>query len=593
MIQEYQETMAATSAHPVRLFTSLGGYRRSWLRGDVVAGLTVWAVLVPESLAYATIAGVSPVVGLYAAVPALLLYAVFGSSRQLVVATMSGTAALSASVVADAATPGTEAFVVTTAALAVVVGLLGIVAGLCRMGFLASFISEPVLKGFIVGLALTIIIGQVPALLGIDKPAGDFFEKLWGILAELSSVDGLTVLVGGSALVAILLLKRLLPLVPASLVAVLAGIAAVAIFDLDDHGVAVVGSIEAGLPAVGLPDLGLRDYLDLVGPAAGVLLIGFAEGLGAAKTYAVREGYEIDANAELIGMGTANVGSGLASGMIVNGSLSKTAVNGAAGAKSQVSGITVALLTLVTLLFLTGLFEQLPEAVLAAVVIAAVIELVDIASLRRLYGVWTGPLGRIYHVTARVDFIAAVTTMVGVLVFDTLPGLFIGIAVSLLTLLYRSSRPHVARLARDPGPPPTWVDLARRPELAADEELVVVRVEAGLYFANADVVRDAITGMVGPRTRTVVLDAETVPTIDVSGASMLATLRTDLERRGVALLIAKSIGQVRDVVSTAESVDVIAGRYPSVDAAVAAARTAETAQQHEDPPAPGERKDRG
>lgn len=553
------------------VLVSLRGYRRGWLRGDLVAGLTVWAVLVPESLAYATIAGVPPVVGLYAAVPALLLYPLLGTSRQLVVATMSGTAALSAAVVADATGAGGEDYVVVTAALALVVGLLGVVAGLCRFGFVAAFISEPVLKGFIIGLALTIIVGQVPALLGIEKPSGDFFEKVWGILTHLADTDGLTVLVGGVALVVILVLKRYLPLIPAALVAVLGGIAVVALFDLDGRGLEVVGSIESGLPSFGVPGLGLDGYLALVGPAVGVLLIGFAEGLGAAKTYAAREGYDVDPNAELLGAGAANLGAGLFNGMVVNGSLSKTAVNGGAGARSQLSGITVAVLTLVTLLFLTGLFEQLPEAVLAAVVIAAVIELVDVAALRRLYGVWSGPLGRIYHLAARADFIAALTTLLGVLVFDTLPGLFIGIAASLLTLLYRSSRPHVARLARQPGPTALWVDAARHPDLPLDDRCVVVRVESGLYFANADVVRDDIRRLVQPSTQTVILDAETIPTIDVSGAAMLTTLHTDLERAGVTLLLAKSIGQVRDVVTAATATPhagAVLDRYDSIEAAL-------------------------
>ena len=529
-------------------------------------------MLVPESLAYATIAGVSPVVGLYAAVPSLILYPLLGSSRHLVVATMSGTAALSASVVADLAQPGSADFASTTAALAVVMGMLCALAGLLRMGFIASFISEPVLKGFIIGLALTIIIGQVPALLGIEKPPGSFFEKLWGILGELGDIDWLTAAVGVLSLAVILVLKHYLPLVPASLVVVLAGIAAVSVFGLDEQGLDIVGPIEAGLPSFAIPDVGLDRYLDLVGPAVGVLLIGFAEGLGAAKTYAAKEGYDVDPNAELLGMGAANVGSGLFGGMVVNGSLSKTAVNGGAGAKSQVSGFTVAALTVITLLFLTGLFEDLPEAVLAAVVIAAVIELVDIASLRRLYRVWTGPLGRIYRHATRVDFIAALAALLGVLVFDTLPGLFIGIGVSVLVLLYRSSRPHVARLARRPGPDAVWVDHDRAPEAPLDTDVVVLRVESGLFFANADHVRDTVLGAVTDETVAVVLDAETIPSIDVTGAGMLVALRERLEARGIQLLVAKSIGQVRDVVATAEPGADVPGRYDTVDEAVSAAR---------------------
>lgn len=567
---------------------SFRGYRRTWLTGDLLAGLTVWAVLVPESLAYATIAGVSPVVGLYAAVPALLLYPLLGSSRHLVVATMSGTAALSASVVGDVAHHGGAEFAATTAALALVMGALCVLAGALRLGFIASFISEPVLKGFIIGLALTIIIGQVPALLGIDKPAGSFFEKLWGILGELGEIDGLTATVGASSLVVILVLKRWLPLVPASLVAVLVGIASVALLGLDDQGVDIVGPIEAGLPSVALPDAGLDHYLALVGPAVGVLLIGFAEGLGAAKTYAAKQGYDVDANAELLGMGAANLGAGMVGGMVVNGSLSKTAVNGGAGARSQLSGLTVAVLTVFTLLFLTGLFEDLPEAVLAAVVIAAVIELVDLAALRRLYRVWTGPLGRIYQHATRVDFIAAVAAMTGVLVFDTLPGLFIGIGISLLTLLYRSSRPHVATLVRRPGAEAVWVDHDRAPDVPALLDVVVLRVESGLFFANADHVRDSVLEAVTADTVAVVLDAETIPSIDVTAASMLVALRARLAEHGVQLLVAKSIGQVRDVVTTAEPGAELPGRYDTVDAAVTDARLNASRRSAPRPGAPNE-----
>ncbi|MFF5076566.1 SulP family inorganic anion transporter [Actinoplanes sp. NPDC000266] len=556
-----------------RLFGSFAGYRRSWLRGDLVAGLTVWAVLVPESLAYATIAGVSPVVGLYAAVPSLLLYPLLGSSRHLVVATMSGTAALSASVVADVADQGSADFAATTSALAIVVGALCLLAGLLRMGFLASFISEPVLKGFIVGLALTIIIGQVPALIGVEKPSGSFFEKLFGILGELGDVAPLTLALGAGALAAILLLKRFLPIVPASLAVVLAGIGAVALFGLDSRGVDIVGAIDSGLPSFAVPDIGLDGYLELAGPAVGVLLIGFAEGLGAAKTYAAKQGYDVDPNAELLGNGAADVGSGLFGGMVVNGSLSKTAVNGGAGARSQLSGITVAVLTVITLLFLTGLFEKLPEAVLAAVVIAAVIELVDVASLRRLYRVSTGPLNRIYRHATRADFLAAVAALLGVLIFDTLPGLFIGIVVSLILLLYRSSRPHVARLVHRGGADGAWADHERYPGTPVPEDVVVVRVESSVFFANADHVRESILGMLDEHTEAVVLDAETIPSVDITGAAMLATLRDELDRRNIRLLLAKSVGQVRDVLRTSPSAAREATQFPTIDEAVASLRT--------------------
>jgi SulP family sulfate permease len=266
------------------------------------------------------------------------------------------------------------------------------------------------------------------------------------------------------SLVIVLALRRVAPVVPASLVAVIAGVIAVDLFDLESKGVAIVGPIDSGLPSIGPPDgLGLSDYLAAAGPAAGIMLVGFAEGLGAAKTYAARERAEINTKRELIGLGAANIGSGFVSGMVVNGSLSKTAVDWAAGARSQLSGITAAALTVITLLFLTDLFENLPEATLAAVVIAAVVELVDFASLKRYYNLYSTRLGRIYGRAARADFIAAVAAMLGVLVFDTLPGLVIGIVMSLLLLLYRASKPYVAELGQIPGAGHQYNDLDRHP----------------------------------------------------------------------------------------------------------------------------------
>jgi sulfate permease, SulP family len=445
------------------VFTSLRGYRPEWLRGDVVAGLTVWAVLVPEALAYASIAGVSPVVGLYAAPGALLLYAAFGSSRHLVVGPMAATAALSAAAVGDVAAGDSGAFAALTVTLALTVGMLALAAGLLRLGFIATFISEPVLKGFIVGLALTIIVGQIPKLLGVPKGSGNFFSQAWHLATHLGQTQWLAVVVGVGSLAVVLVLRRVAPVVPAPLVAVLAGIVAVHAFGLQKHGLEIVGPITGGLPSFGLPNEGAQDYLDLAGPAVGIMLIAFAEGLAAAKTYATRNRYQISPNRELIGLGTANLAAGLSSGMVVNGSLSKTAVNGAAGAKTQASGLVVAVLTVITLLFLTGLFEELPEATLAAVVIAALIELVDVRALRALYRASSARLGKIYGMAARADFIAAIAAMLGVLIFDTLPGLIIGVVDSLLLLLYRLSRPHVAVLGEIAGSGGQWGDTAHHP----------------------------------------------------------------------------------------------------------------------------------
>ena len=523
----------------------------------------------PEALAYATIAGVSPVIGLYAAPPALVLYAVFGSSKHLVVGPMSATAALSAAAVADLTTGGPEDFAAFTAMLAITTGVIAMVAGLLRLGFLASFISEPVLKGFIIGLALTIIIGQVPKLLGIEIDGGNFFEQLWRILADVGETHWQTLAVGALSLAVVIGLRQLSPTIPASLVAVILGVVAVKMLDLSADGVAIVGPIDSGLPSIGLPDgPELHHYLGSVASAAGIMLVGFAEGLGAAKTYAARAHYDIDTNRELLGLGAANLGSGLCSGMVVNGSLSKTAVNGTAGARSQLSGLTVAVLTVVTLLFLTSLFEDLPEATLAAVVIAAVIELVDIPALVDLYRLYTRRLGRIYGHAARPDFIAAVAAMLGVLIFDTLPGLFIGITVSLLLLLYRASKPNVAELGVVPGSPGLYADRRRHPEYHAVDGVVILRVESGLFFANVDTVRLAVESHVARGDiHAVVIDAETIAFVDVTAVRMLDALADDLNRSNVTLAIAHDIGQVRDMLregGTTQTLQI----YPTVPAAL-------------------------
>ena len=552
----------------MRLFASLDGYQRPWLRGDLVAGLTLWAILVPQALAYASIANVSPVVGLYAAPGALLLYAALGSSRVLVMGPMAAAAALSAATVADLAPVGGEAFVALTAGLAMTAGVAALIAGLLRLGFLAEFISPPVLKGLIIGLALTIIIGQLPKLFGISAGHGDFFEQAWHLVTHLGDTQGLTLLVGTCSLAVIIGLRRLAPGVPGPLVAVVGAVAAVKAFALD---VPTVGSIASGLPSLGLPDIALADFGRLAAGGIGVMLIAFAEGLGAAKAYAGRDDRRIDASRELVALGGANLAAGVSSGMVVSGSLSKTAVNASAGARTQVSGLLAAGLTVVALLFLTGLFEDLPAATLAAVVIAAVIELVDVPALVELYDMYTRRLGRQFGWVARPDFIAAVAALLGVTVFGTLPGLFIGIGVSLLLLVYRASRPYVAVLGRTPGPEAAYRDIAIHDDAQPPDGIVVLRIESGLYFANAETVRSRIVDAGGAEgVRGVIVDAETTPFIDVTAARMLVAAHEELRRRGVRLVLARAVGQVRDVLGCVSDDHDLTAPYPTIKAAIAA-----------------------
>ena len=549
----------------MKLFGTIRPYRREWLRPDLIAALTVWAVLVPEALAYATIAGVSPIVGLYAAPGALLIYAALGSSRRLVTGGDAATAALSAAIVGGIVAGDSSAFVQTTAALAICVGLIAVVAGLARLGFVVNFISIPVLRGFIIGLALTIIAGQIPHLFGVESSDGNFFDRIWVLVTHLGQVDLPTVALGLGSLAIILFCKYRRPVIPGSLVAVALGIAAVNLFDLGSHGVEIVGEIDSDLPGVAVPDVDLAELGALIAGATGLVLVGFAESLAAAKAYPDEE-ESLDANRELVGTGAANIGAGLFGGFTVTGSFSKTSINSDSGARTQLSGVIVALMVVLTMLFMTGLFESLPEAALAAVVIAALIHAVDLVALSELSRV--RDRGSRLNPANRPDFIAAIAALLGVTVFDILPGLFIGIGVSLILLLYRSSRPNVTRLGELTAQPGHWGDLKRHTDAEEVSGILVLRLEAAVFFANADEIRKAVMNHVTPGVRAVVLDVETVPYIDVTGAYMLRSLTGTLLGRSVRLLIARDIGQVEDMLRSVGVDSLLSNCFVSIDQAV-------------------------
>jgi sulfate permease, SulP family len=544
----------------------LPAYSRKWLRGDIIAGITLVALAVPESLGYAQIAGVPVQFGLYVLLGALVGYVLFGPSRQLIVGPSSALAALSAAAIATLAPGGSGRYLALTAGLALAAGVIALVAGIARLGFVAQFLAEPVLTGFIFGLSMTIAIRQAPKLFGVKSGDGNFFQRLWDLIIHLGQTNGWTLLVGVASLVILFGLKRLFPAVPASLVALIFGILVVSLFSLEKQGVAIVGAIPAGLPQFGLPALKVSDIGTLLSAALGLTLVAYAEHIGAASSFAAKHHQDVRPNQELIGLGMANLGAGLCQGFAAGGSLSKTAANDAAGGRSQVSSLTAAVFVVLTMLLLTPLFHNLPDATLGAVVIFAVWGLMDVGALQR------------YWRLRRLDFLFALVALLGELVFDVLPGLLIAVALSLVVLIYRASRPHLAVLGRAAGQA-TFASVDYHPEDATPPGLLIVRVDAPLFFANDTTTQRGIRALIGranPRPHAVLLDLETSSELDTSSADMLAELADELKAGGITLALARVRTPVRMMLENTGFIETIGADhiYPSVEAGAAAlART--------------------
>src|SRR5262245_42757229 len=426
-------------------------YRREWLLPDVLAGVALWAVMVPEGMAYAGIVGVPPFIGLYTIVPALLAYALFGTSRQLVVGPDTATGLISALTVGAVAAQGTVEFNSLTSTLAVLIGILFLCFGLARMGWVASFIPTPVMRGFIEGLVYVTIIGQVPHLLGISGASGNFFAKLWHVLQHLPDVSALPALVGVLCLAAMLTLRRFSPSVPAALIVVSVATILIELLGGAAHGVHVAGHIPSGLPGLSAPNLEIATVRELLPGALAIVLVGYAEALGAAKAAAMEDGSDIVPNQELIAHGPANILTGLFGGFLVVGSLSKTSVAIAAGARSQIANLVAAALCFLTLLFLTPLFRNMPEPALAAVVIAAMLHLSKPRYFRDLFA------------RSWPSFATALIVIAAELTLGVMHGIALGIALSLLLLIYVTAHPEGAVLGQLPGME-AYRDVQRHPE---------------------------------------------------------------------------------------------------------------------------------
>jgi sulfate permease, SulP family len=553
-------------ARLIPILSWLPRYDRAWLVVDILAGLTLWGLVVPQGMAYAGIAGLPPQFGLYTLVASLLVYALFGTSRHLSVGATSASAALIASTVVavGATTTDMTTYEAYAIALVIVVGVVFLVAGLARLGWVTQFLSKPVMDGFVVGLAIFVVVGQLNKMFGVAKGEGNTFQKLFAVIKQLPEANWVTFAVGAAALALLFLMPRWNKKIPAGLVVLFGSIILSVVFQLNaNYGVDVAGVLPQGLPSVALPQVPLTAVMAMVLPAIGIFLLGFSEALGVAREFGEKHGYEVDPDQELKAHAFVNIASGLVGGMIATGGMSASAVKEGAGARSQVSNLVAWVVTLVTLLFLTPLFTNLPEAVLAALIIAAVWHILTSRKLAKI------------RMVSPTEAWLGLITLLGVLFIDVLEGMIIGLVASLLLIVYQSSRPHLASLGRIPGFPGAYSDLKRHPENLAIPGVLIVRLDAPMYYANALTVREHMKALLAesqPPPRAVVLDSAGQDSLDITSADVLKGLLLELKEKGIEIYVAELHGPVLEFGQRIGLLDVIGEDhiFPTVDAAVRA-----------------------
>ena len=514
-------------------------YERSWLRGDLIAGVAVAALVVPKNLGYAGIAGVPLQNGLYAAAAGAILYALFGTSRQISTGPSSGLAAVAASAVAVAGITGTQDVASFVAAITLASGVLFLLLAVLRMGWIAQFLSRAVVTGFLFGAAIDVVIGELPKLTGTKATGSNPLQELWSWLGSLGDSSLVTVLVSVVALVVVFGVRVIAPKVPGALVLVVGGLLASWLFDLGSHGVALVGEVPRGLPTFQVPGTQvLSGHASTVAIAAvALVLIGFSQTAGDARTFAARHRYRIDINQESVAQGMANVGAGLFEGMPVSTSLSASSLNDHSGARTGLASLTTGAIVLATLLVLAPVFSVLPKPVLAALIIEAVVMgMMDVPEMRRLARV------------QRFDFWIAVAAIAATLLVGVLAGVIIGIGLSLIWLIFVATHPPMPVLAREPG---TQV-FREMDEHPGDEQfagVTVLRLDGGLFFATADALEDRVreVALSAPGSTAIVLDCGGMDFIDSQGSAKMSEILNLTKQAGVTLRLARLKPPVREV----------------------------------------------
>ena len=550
----------------------LPSYKRTWLTADAIAGLTVWGLIVPQAMAYAGVAGLPPQFGLYTLVVSLFLYALLGTSRHLVLQPTSATSALIASsvttvlvatgIVASGADIDPAIYQQYALAFVLVVGVVFLVAGIARLGWITQFLSKPVLDGFVTGLAVFVLVGQLHKIFGVEKGSGNTVQKFLTILRELPETNLATLAIGAGALILLFLLPKWKRKIPAGLIVLFGSIALSTALGLEsNYGVNVVGEIPQGLPSFDLTLVPLTAMLTMVPLAIGVLLVAFSQTLGTARQFADEHNYEVDPNQELNASGISTIISSLAGGMIAGGSMSATAVNEGAGSRSQVSTLFAWGATILTVLFLTPIFQSLPEAVLAALIIRAVWNIVAQGKLRYARRV------------SRAEFVLGVLTFAGVILIDVLPGMLIGVVSAVLLTVYQSTRPHVSSLGRVPHAAGAYSDMTRHPENLPVPGILILRLDAPLYYANAVTVHDRFMQFIkqtDPPPKAVLIDASIQDNLDITSSEMLKSLIKLIRNQGIEIYFAEVHSPVLEFSAMTSLLDLVDEDhlFPTVDMAV-------------------------
>lgn len=509
-------------------------YNRSLLRADLIAGVTLTAFAVPELMAYAQLAGLPPEYGLYAGIIAPIVYGIFGTIRQMSIGPSSSEAILLAGMLGTLSSVSVMAYESLAALAALMVGSIAILARVFRIGFIVHLISHTVLKGFLAGVGIVIISGQLFRILGIPSFRGAYFDQMTYLIHHLPETNIPSLLIGIGAIILLLIAEKKYRRFPSALLVVILSIILISLTDLPGQGVRIIGSIPGGLPGLVIPEVSFTDIQLLSPLALALFLLAYVENMSIGASLSRQYRYRVDPDQELLALGATSIATGLFQGFPVAGSYSRTALNEVNRAATPMTGVISALLTGVVAVFLAGLFANIPEAVIGSLILVAVTRLVDLKSLKRIAGI------------SRDEFLIALATCLGVLFFGILSGVFLGVILSILNILYRVSSPHIAILGRVPGTH-HYADQLRHPENESIPGVLIIRVDAPLIFANAQGVKDRIRERIGddPTLTHVIIDLSSSPIIDVSAADMIVELSRELAEQGVSLRMAEATWQVR------------------------------------------------